>query len=318
MLSTNVSCVVFPRAALQLFVAAIGMAGFVVGSASAETHAPSLSTGKIAFIRYGPNWPLNDIYVMNGDGKNVRRVTRTTTQWRGDPAWSPDGRRIAYEVMKPDSEIGIWIMKADGTGSRKVIKGGQSPTWSPNGRRIAFEEWDSSGSDASIYTARVDGSGVRKVTDEACSVIGCEDDSPAWSPDGRRITFLRYTRFRGELQDDVYVVAPTGRGLRRLTRTKESEGRLAWSLDGTKIAYVGGSSFGLNFDNLGLYVMNADGSGKRRLTRGFHVNSPTWSPDGRSIAFGRLEDIYAINADGSNVRRLVRDGYSPAWTRTTR
>lgn len=189
-------------------------------------------------------------------------------------------------------------MNADGTRSRQVTEG-EEPTWSADGRKIAFTRWIL---DAPfIFVANANGTGRRKLAG------GYE---PAWSPNGRTIAFLRFTEFRrgGELQDDVYLIAPNGNGLRRLTRTPGSEERPAWSPDGGTIAFVSR----LDFD-IGLYVLSADGSGRLRLTRGFHVNSPTWSPDGQRIAFGRVKDIYVVNADGSSVRRLARDGHSPTW-----
>ena len=85
---------------------------------------------------------------------------------------------------------------------------------------------------------------------------------------------------------------------------------MRWSPDGQKIAYSGWSD-----DRSDLYVMNADGSGMQMLTSGPGWDGgPTWSPDGRALAFTRspnlgsgLIDIYVMNADGSEQRRLAQD-----------
>jgi Tol biopolymer transport system component len=136
---------------------------------------------------------------------------------------------------------------------------------------------------------------------------------PAWSPDGKKIAFTRFTRA-------IYVVNADGSGQRRLRSNSYGP---VWSPDGRKIAFTArGLSKG---DGPDLYVMNADGSDQRNLTRTPGTDDrPAWSPDGRKIAFQSYRDgnheVYVMNADGSGQRNLTRDPakdsafWVPAWS----
>ena len=145
------------------------------------------------------------------------------------------------------------------------------------------------------------------------------DTTPSWSPDGGWIVFasnrLRYFNM------ELYRVRPNGTGLQRLTFTPGSErrpgdeGTPAWSPDGRRIA------FATNRDGQQeIYVMNADGSDQRRLTRAPRRDDilPRWSPDGEAIAYvgRRLPNgssaVYAISVDGRGDRRVVKGG-DPSW-----
>ena len=99
---------------------------------------------------------------------------------------------------------------------------------------------------------------------------------------------------------------------RRLT-SEAWGGELAWSPLGNKIAFVSRRD-----GNAEIYVMNADGSGLRRLTRNtVGDRNPVWSPDGRRIAFESNWQLNVMNADGSGQRRLTRNGgrnFAPAWS----
>ena len=121
---------------------------------------------RIAFAAYGG--PGNeDVAVIDASGKGFRRLTRAPG-YEYAPAWSPDGRRIAYVA-----DGAIHVMRADGTGDRKVSKGPKdgSPAWSPDGRRLSYLR------DGSIYVARADGSGA------ACLPVGQTVTSAArWQP----------------------------------------------------------------------------------------------------------------------------------------
>ena len=146
--------------------------------------------------------------------------------------------------------------------------------------------------------------------------------APVWSPDGRMIAFT--SKRAGNF--DVYVVNADGSGQRNLTRSPGYEGGPAWSPDGRKIAFAKGSrscrAGGACIGNTEVFVMNADGSNERRLTRNpGHDGAPAWSPDGRKIAFASERDgnpeIYVMNTDGSGQRNLTRsptDDRLVAWS----
>ena len=174
--------------------------------------------------------------------------------------------------------------------------------------RIAFvSERDGN---AEIYVMNADGSGLARLTDDPAS-----DGMAAWSPDGTKLVFE--SNRAGPA--DLWVVNADGSGLTRLTNPGYSHHWPAWSRDGTKIVFERHSGF----DTEGevnpvpnIYVISADGSGLRRLTRTGEAedHGPAWSPDGTRLAFARRENtgrsvwitnIWVIDADGSAPRMLT-------------
>ena len=224
-----------------------------------------------------------DIYVMDADGSNQRRLTDHLADDEA-PSWSPDGNQIAFLSSRENRNGDIYVMDADGSNQRRLTyddKRDESPAWSPDGRRIAFS---SSRKDLNgdIYVMDAGGSDPRRLTKN-----NKRDQSPAWSPDGRRIAFAS--------NGDIYVMDADGSNQRRLTYDDKRDESPAWSPDGRRIAFA---------SNGDIYVMDADGSNQRRLTTGgVYDGAPAWSPDGHRIAFAsertKILGIYVMNIDGS-------------------
>jgi TolB protein len=269
-----------------------------------------------------------------------------TSGWDEDPAWSPDGRRIAFDKALYEAReredvlktIDVWTVGFDGRGRRNVTHDGSAalPAWSPKGDALAFVRGDG------VFIIRPDGSERRHVARRS------DPTEPAWSPDGRRVAFTT--------PGEVWIASPSGTGQRRLAEGASSDTRAVWSPDGRSLAYAGsdGKRFGVFAVKLtggrprllsrldeqaiwspdgrrlalvrlgsprqaGIFLAGPDGRAKRRLTRGLDTE-PAWSPDGRRIAFRRgllVGDIYLVNIDGSHMRNVTRtpklDERQPAW-----
>lgn len=219
-----------------------------------------------------------ELYVMNADGSGVRRLT-TNDYFDASPAWSPDGRRIAFVAtpgVRADSSPAEWaaqrqifVMDLDGSGVRRLTTspgGNNFPAWSPDGRRIAFSSGRDQVGGAQVYVMNADGSGQTRLTHSAV-----EETYPAWSPDGRRIAFISKAL---DSLSDVHVVDADGSNSRNLTRSAGFDGFPAWSPDGRQIVYAKHEGPGTASS---LYVMGLAGAEPPRAV-GVVGTRPSWRP----------------------------------------
>jgi Tol biopolymer transport system component len=269
-----------------------------------------------------------EIFVINADGSGLRRLTRNAVPDR-DPAWSPDGQKIAWS-RSDGTGAHVFTMDADGSDQQDLTPTPGSrgePRWSPDGLAILFTAvspvqppWGGAAPYRDVYVMSADGSGQRNLT----PTRGAGGFGPAWSPDGQQIAFTRLAGPSGEVR--IVVMNAEGGAKHAVTPTLAHPGDRApaavWSPDGQRIAF---------WDDFAIYVVNRDGSGLRRLTRNA-FEGPSWSPDGRKLLFLRARhqksrprwqggDLWVINADGTEQRNLTprtptaEDGHAATWAR---
>jgi hypothetical protein len=234
-------------------------------------------------------------------GRSVRRLSAPGNPV--DPAFSPTGRRIAFT-----SRNEIWVMYEDGTNMRQVTVGAlpnRDPSWSPGSDQLAFATGKRGRRD--LYAVGADGGGLRRVT----SGRG-DDTAPAWSSRDQ-IAFVR--SYGGD--GSIYRVAGGGGRVRALTAGDADDRAPTWSPDGRRIAFTrlaeperrGGRRRSPK-PRRELWIMRANGTKERRVKLlPAAAGAPSWSPDGRRIAFvmrvKRRSAIHTIRTDGRGLRKVA-------------
>jgi Tol biopolymer transport system component len=319
----------WPRAGSWLKAALLAALVLVAGGKASQPT----EEGVIAFVRADPAQPGlgGPLYVIGADGRGLTKLIDLPVQ---HPAWSPDGRRIAFS-----HECAIWVARADGSDLRRVTGGTRcaaTPAWSPDGRRLAFSDvFRRSGVrvSAAVAVVNVDGTGLRHVSRRDDGLF-IDDAAPSWSPDGRRITFQSSSIFPAGFRHlapgyvvsqivttsrEGYYAPGPGTSPFDIDPTADwvADSAPAWAPDGTRLVFqrtfMRSTDPSRSVENV-LYLIDQAGRTETRFIS--NAAWPDWSPTGRKVVFTALEGtgprarglgLAIADERGSMARRLTSD-----------
>jgi Tol biopolymer transport system component len=310
--------------AAAVIFAALGLASTLVGATFPGTN------GSLAYeAKIGKRYQL---FTSRADGSAPQQLTQFADSDAVWPAWSPNGREIAFErdvyAGVRVTRAAIYTINTDGTGVRSLTPTGLNgrPSWSPDGKRIVFSTLHF-GKEATLSVMAANGGRVRRVLTTPLptahdGVAGL--DSATFSPDGKRIAFVWTKNSRSA----IFTMNVNGGDLKQITHWKKGglADKIDWSPDGTRIAFSSPGIGEVPGMATNVFTVRVDGTDLVELTNsraGINNGLDSWSPDGMRIAFvsnrtGTYE-IYVMNADGSGVTQVTRgpEAHHASWGRHT-
>jgi TolB protein len=250
--------------------------------------------------------------IMDQDGANHKYLT-DGSELVLTPRFSPSRQQIAYMAYGPK---GPRVYLYDINSGRHELLGDFpkmtfAPRFSPDGNRVVMSMAENGNSD--IYVMDLSSRRPQRITTD-----GSIDTAPSYAPDGRKIAF---ESDRGGSQQ-IYTMNADGSGVQRITFGQGRYANPVWSPRGDLIAFtrIAQGKFYIG-------VIRPDGKGERLITTAYHVEGPSWSPNGRVLTYfkenpvgngrsGRQAKVYTIDITGYNERWLQtpQDGSDPAWS----
>ena len=275
------------------------------------TCTPVVRPERIAYVDLSMGWQAGQVALVNLDGGGMVQLGPGTS-----PAWSPDGKRLAFTNARcepsyyygypPYCTGGLVILDPE-IGDVTTPDWGQhveNPSWSPAGDAIVFDQSGSSGTGSALAIVQL----AAPVIDPLPLASSGWKAQPAWSPDGKQIAL---TCMVTQPSTDICIVNRDGSALVQLTNETSFDAHAAWSPDGTKIAFARYPDGVSGNGDAEVVVMDI---ATRQLTTFAEGGEPAWSPDGSKLVFAGVDGLFIIDADGTNRRRLTTGAHgAPAW-----
>jgi TolB protein len=243
----------------------------------------------------------------------------------------PDGGPTCV-LGDPSCGLAVWTIQADGSHAQKIASSSEKPSWSPFGSELAVQYLNVY-SDA-YYTNLLRPGGQFGFSG---FTPGPEDLSPSFSGDARHVFIMRdggiaraartgpkqliqiirtgnapassgSNQLAYERGGDIWTATQSGGRIKRRTKTTTREGAPNWSPNGEQIVFTRGA-----VNHRQIWVMNANGTGQKRLTRGADDAGPAYSPDGTFIVFSRYARLMVMKANGTGVHQIAPHGLDPDW-----